>query len=473
MYRKELEKLASWWLQVPRKPLIIRGARQVGKSTLVRLFAEAKGLQLSEVNLDRYPQLDSVFATFDVQKILSELESLPKVLEISGESLLFLDEIQGVEHALPALRYFYEDRPDLPVITAGSLLEFLLRDHTFSMPVGRVEYLPMGPLVFSEFLEALGEKNLLKKINNFQFSGDLGEITHRRCLELLRSYLYVGGLPEAVVQFTKTGSHRQVSAVHHALIDTYKDDFPKYIGSRNLSRLLKVFAYAARSVGSKVKYSNFSADHQSATIKGDIELLCLARIFTKVTHSHCNGLPLDADRDEKVFKLLFLDVGLMNAMIGLNWSDISSIPDLKLVNEGMMAEQFVGQHLLDTNRQNLSSGLNYWLREGKGVNAEVDYVSSVDGLVLPIEVKSGASGSLRSLHQFMAEKNLPLAVRLDLNPPSLQSIATKIQTKTGVREVQYKLLSLPLYMVEKIPDVARSLGIMTNGMPSASEDKQT
>ena len=351
MYRKELEKLESWWSRVPRKPLVIRGARQVGK----------------------------------------------------------------------------------------------------------IEYLHMGPLVFSEFLAVLGEKNLLAKLQGFQLSEGLGEITHKRCLELLRSYLFVGGMPEAVDQFVKTGSARHAAEVHRGLLETYRDDFPKYIGSRNLARFLKVFSHSARSVMTKVKYSNFSGDHQSATIKADIELLCLARILSKVTHSHCNGLPLESEHNEKVYKLLFLDVGLMNAMLGLSWSDLAAIPDLKLVNEGPIAEQFVGQHLLDAQRQLRSSGLSYWLREGRGVNAEVDFVTTVNGRIVPIEVKAGASGSLRSLHQLMGEKDLHLAVRLDLNPPSLQSIHTKIPTSTGTRDVHYQLLSLPLYLVERLPELVGSL----------------
>lgn len=454
MYRKELDKIEEWWQKPQRKPLVIRGARQVGKSTLVRLFAESKGIPLNEVNLDRYPLLDSVFTSKDTQKIISELESIPNTPGISPDALLFLDEIQGVASALPALRYFYEDRPELPVIAAGSLLEFLLRDHTFSMPVGRIEYLHMGPLVFSEFLAALNENNLLEKLKHFSLKTDLGEIAHQRLIELLRIYFFVGGMPEAVHRFAKSRQQKDASEVHRSILDTYRDDFPKYIGSRNLPRFLRVFAHSVRNIGQKVKYTNFSTDYQSASIKGDIELLCLARILNPVLHSHCNGLPLEADSDERVYKLLFMDIGLMNSMLGLSWKDLSALTELKLVNEGAMAEQFVGQHLLDARLRDSSSGLNYWLREGKGDNAEVDFVSSAAGQIFPIEVKAGASGTLRSLHQFMSDKQLSFAVRLDLNPPSMQWVETTIQSKVGSKKVRYRLLSLPLYLVEKIPEIA-------------------
>ncbi|MCX6111532.1 MAG: AAA family ATPase [Proteobacteria bacterium] len=454
MYRKQLDILQEWWNSKRRKPLVIRGARQVGKSTLVQIFAKDAGLDLNEVNLDRFPELDAVFATKDPARIIAELDSLPNMPGISESSLLFVDEIQGAEHALPALRYFYEDRPGLPVIAAGSLLEFTLRQHHFSMPVGRIDYLHMGPMVFSDFLLAMGEDRLAATVKTFTLGSTIGAVAHKRLNEWMRSYFFVGGMPEAVERFARSRQHRHASDVHRSIIGTYRDDFPKYIGARDLVRIIKVFTYAARSVGKKVKYTNFSADHQGATIRGDIDLLCLARILTKVVSSSCNGVPLEAESDQRVYKLLFLDVGLMNSVLGLKWSDISAVPDIRLSNEGTMAEQFVGQHLLDAHWQQSSGDLSYWLREGKGTNAEVDFVISAAGQVVPIEVKSAAAGSLRSLHQMMSEKQLPLAIRFDLNPPGAQEVATTIRSGPGQKNVRYDLLSLPLYLVERSHDAA-------------------
>ncbi len=456
MYRNQFEFLENWMRRENRKPLVIRGARQVGKSTLVKLFAEQHGRALNEVNLDRYSTLNSVFATKDPAKIIAEIEALPRMPAVSSETILFLDEIQATENALPALRYFYEERGDLAVITAGSLLEFVLANHRFSMPVGRIEYLHMGPLVFTEYLDALGEANLLKTVQCFSLENQISSTAHARLLHLMRTYCFVGGMPEAVKQYAKSGKFRDASHVHQSIIDTYRDDFPKYIGSRNLTRMIHVFSHAAKNLGKKVKYSSFSKADQSATIKGDIELLCLARVLTKVKHSHCNGIPLLADGDERVYKLFFLDVGLANAVLGLDWSSISSMDDESLVNEGAIAEQFVGQHLLDLSANTPSRELHYWLREGKESNAEVDFVCTFHGKIVPVEVKAGSSGSLKSLHQFVGEKQIPLAIRLDANPPGIQRVQTSFRVGNEMKTVSYDLISLPLYLVERIPAVVET-----------------
>jgi predicted AAA+ superfamily ATPase len=453
MQRKQLEFLKNWLGRDGRKPLVIRGARQVGKSTLVKHFADHLGREINEVNLDRYPNLNAVFAAKDPARIIAEIEALPKMPPVSSNSILFLDEIQTTVSAMPALRYFYEDRSDLSVIAAGSLLEFLLADHRFSMPVGRIEYLHMGPLVFTEYLDALQETNLLQTVQGYSLENKISSTAHERLLQLMKTYFFVGGMPEAVARYAQTLKLRDAGQVHQSIIDTYRDDFPKYIGSRNRTRMLHVFSHAAKALGKKVKYSSFSKDDQSSTIKGDIELLCLARLLTKVEHSHCNGLPLLAEVNERVYKLLFLDVGLANAVLGLDWPSISGLSDENLVNQGAIAEQFVGQHLLDLSVNTLGRGLNYWLRESKESNAEVDFVCTFHGKIIPIEVKAGATGSLKSLHQFVGEKKVPLAIRLDTNLPSTQRVQTTIRTGNETRIVSYDLISLPLYLVEKIPDV--------------------
>lgn len=373
---------------------------------------------------------------------------------LNQNTLLFLDEIQAVPEAIPALRYFYEDKPKLPVLSAGSLLEFVLSDHSFSMPVGRIQYLHMGPMTFSEFLKGIGEEKLGSFILNYKPGQSIGEVAHKRLLSLLRSYYYVGGMPEAVSVFADTRSYKQVSTVHNFIIETYLEDFPKYTGSRNLNRMRKVFHFIARNVGKKIKYSNISPEDQSATLKKDIDLLSMARVIGKVTHSHCSGLPLHADTDEKVYKPLFLDVGLMNAICGLDWRAVSQMDDAKLINEGAIAEQFVGRHLQNLFSDTPNRELTYWLRQGRSSNAELDFVVQAGGHMVPIEVKAGAAGTLKSLHQFMGSKDAPLAVRFDASLPSLTRIDTRINTgKTG-KQVQYPLVSLPLYLIERLETIA-------------------
>jgi uncharacterized protein len=456
MQRLQLKFLQKWLDNQKRKPLIIRGARQVGKSTLVELFAKQHKLTLLNVNLERYPELSPVFSTKDPQQILQQIEVLPRMNRISNETLLFLDEIQAAPEAIPALRYFYEEQAKLPLISAGSLLEFTLSTHQFSMPVGRVQYLHMGPMTFTEFLSALGEDKLHDILTDYKLGHSISQIAHQRLLQRLRTYYFVGGMPEAIAVFAETGSYRQVSEVHHSIIETYREDFPKYAGSRNLNRILNVFNFAARNVGLKVKYSTISRQEQSATLKKDVELLSMARVITKVLHSHCSGIPLQADIQEKVYKLLFLDVGLMNAICGLNWRVISQFDDIKLVNEGAIAEQFIGQHLQALLAKTSNRELTYWLREGRSSNAEVDFVIALEGKLIPIEVKSGMTGRLKSLHQFMGNKQAPFAIRFDTSLPTVNQVEAVIQIEKQRQSISYPLISLPLYLVERLSEIVES-----------------
>ncbi len=453
MHRKQINYLNQWIDKSSRKPLILRGARQVGKSTLARLFAEQLQRPLVEINLERHQDMAATFQQADPQSIVNLLDSLSGMAPISSDTLLFMDEIQAIPEAIPALRYFYEDMAELPLLAAGSLMEFVLSNQTFSMPVGRVEYLRMGPMCFTEFLEALNQSSLAKLILEYQIGEQIPNAVHRRLLDLLRNYFFVGGMPEAVKVFAETKRLKEVSAVHNSIIDTYREDLPKYIGSRNMARIQHVFNFAARHVGKKVKYSQFSGTEKSATIKADIELLCMARVLSKVSHSHCNGLPVQAESDDRIYKLLCLDVGLMNALIGLNWQSIVQMEQSKLVNEGAIAEQFVGQHLLDMLVGTANQSLNYWLREGRSVNAEVDYVLGMNGQIIPVEVKSGAAGTLKSLHQFAGEKNITQAIRFYTSPPAQQKVKTYIRKANYQVEVSYDLLSLPLYLVEALPNL--------------------
>jgi hypothetical protein len=456
MHRQQLQFLYTWLRNKNRKPLIIRGARQVGKSTLVELFARQHQQALRNVNLERHPELADIFSGKDPEQIIQQIEFLPNMGSISNDTLLFLDEIQAVPEAIPALRYFYEDMPEFPVVSAGSLLEFAMADHAFSMPVGRIQYLHMGPMTFSEFLLAMDEERLQNFIHHYEPGQEIGEVVHQRLLHLLRSYYYIGGMPEAVAVFADSRSYKDVSEVHNSIIETYRDDFPKYAGSRNLNRMLTVFNFAARNVGVKIKYSAISPREQSVTIKKDIELLSMARVIGKVIHSHCSGLPLQADLEEKVYKLLFLDIGLMNAICGLDWLSISQMEEIKLINQGAIAEQFIGQHLQAILADKPNRELNYWLREGRASNAELDFVIGIGGNIIPIEVKSGATGTLKSLHQFMATKKAPLAIRFDTNLPTVHQIDTVININKQRKQIKYPLISLPLYLVERLESIVNS-----------------
>lgn len=444
--------LATWLRKATRKPLVLRGARQVGKSTLVRQFAKKNGLVLNEINLERHLRLDDLFKSTDVQNICRELEAITGRNIKAQESLLFLDEVQATPHALMALRYFHEELPDIPIIAAGSLLEFTLADHSFSMPVGRIEYYHLHPLSFQEFVNAL-EPALCKYLAALTPASPPPDSAHQKLSQLQRQFFFVGGMPEAVAHYQTDQSLASVAEVHRAIIGTYQDDFAKYAKRNDLLLLQKTLAFVPRSLGTKIKFSAIDREQRSARIKESVDLLSMARVCHKVCHSHCTGIPLSAETNDSVYKLLFMDIGLANHVRGLDWTAINGMSEQQFVNEGGMAEQFIGQHLV-----NLSAGLEppriqYWLREGKTANAELDYVIAIGNRIIPIEVKAGKSGSLKSLHQFMHQRKIPLALRFDLNPPSCQEVAHTIITAEGSAEVNFTLISLPLYAVEQLPRI--------------------
>ena len=376
--------------------MVLRGARQVGKSTLVHHFAEKNGLVLNEVNLEQNLYLNNLFKTLDMDSIIRELDALVgRNIQESG-ALLFLDEIQATPHAIQALRYFYEEKPELPVISAGSLLEFALADHHFSMPVGRIEYYHLGPMTFMEFLTAV-EPALNRYLSEFRINETIPVTAHQKLVKRQREFLFVGGMPEAVKAFVEESSFVEVTAVHRSIAGTYQDDFSKYAKQKDLALMQKVFRQIPRIIGQKVKYSNISREDKSGNVKSVIDLLVKARVCHQVFHSHCSGVPLIADIHENVYKMLFMDVGLAAYLTGLDWIALQALDGDGLVNEGKLAEQFVGQHLFNPLEP---PQLTYWLREQKTANAETDYVTASGNQVIPIEVKAGKSGTLKSLQQF-------------------------------------------------------------------------
>ncbi len=454
MRRLQEENLSSWLQQARRKPLILRGARQVGKSTLVRTFAKDKGLDLAEINLERHPRLGPIFQTKDLTKIVPELESLLGRRLQDGKTLLFLDEIQAVPESLPALRYFFEERPSLPVIAAGSLLEFVLSDHDFSMPVGRVGYLHLGPMTFFEFLAALREDYLLELLRGYRVGQVFPEMAHQKLLERQRQYLFVGGMPECVLAFQETGSLEEARVVHRSIIQTYQDDFAKYSRAGHERGLLhRIIEVIPKLIGKKTKYVQISREDHSRTIRAALQLLIQSRLLTPAYHTDC-AVPLRANQDESISKLFFVDVGLLNSLCGLDWRSLSRLNERELIHEGGLAEQFVAQHLAYWEQGEEAPHLNYWLRESRSENAEVDFVVARGNRILPIAIKSGKSGRIRSVQQLVRSKGFDLVFRFDLNPPSVQDIHHKLTgPQASGPPVRYRLASFPLYMAELARDL--------------------
>jgi len=457
MARLKLKSLDSWINKKYRKPLVIRGARQVGKSTLVSQFAAENGLTLHEINLEKHRDLDTLFASLDITRILSEIQYIcKKGSPKADKSLIFFDEIQAVPSALAALRYFYEELPAVPVIATGSLIEFALSKHNFSMPVGRIEYMFMNPMTFSEFLYAKGEDSLINLLETFSISDSFPESAHRQLLELLRQFLMTGGMPQAVDSFIETNDFTEVMNIQSSILETYQDDFSKYCTGSQLTLVQKVFDRIPLLVGNKMKYTNIDSGHLSRDLGTAVQMLAKAGVISTVTHSDASGIPLKAGEDNRVYKPYLLDCGLMNRSCRVEWIALDELMDTKFINEGNLAEQFICQHLIALENENESPRLHYWLREKKSSNSEVDFLLQINREIIPVEVKSGKSGSLRSLHQFTYRRKNKRALRFDTNPPSSQIVQHKVQsTEGGIENISYELISLPLYMVEQYKRLLR------------------
>jgi predicted AAA+ superfamily ATPase len=373
---------------------------------------------------------------------LLELEYGQRI--IPGETLLFFDEIQAVPEFLARLRYFFEELPDLHVIAAGSLLDFVLEDHSFSMPVGRIEYMHLGPMTFGEFLDATGNERWSAFLSSFGCRETMPDTAHLALSRLFRTFLALGGMPEAVATYARTLSLLEADRVKESILGTLRDDFAKYGQRVNHERLLKMFSRLPGMVGQRFKFANVSREDSARELGRSLHLLELARLVYRVRQSSCSGLPVGAGAKEGAFKVLFLDCGILLHACGLRAVDVEREPDLMLVNAGAAVEQVVGQHLLCARPCWEQPELYYWAREKPTSAAEVDYVLVRGGRIVPVEVKAGKTGRLRSLWQFVAEKDARLALRFNADKPSLLAAADTLHDGT---RISYRLLSLPLYLI--------------------------
>lgn len=453
MDRLALEYLKTWKQRAARRPLIVRGARQVGKSYLVRELGRSSFDSFVTIDFERTPDAADVFASRDPRRILELLELMSGQRIYPGRTLLFLDEVQSAPAALKALRYFHEELPELHVIAAGSLLDIVLPSEPLPFPVGRVEYLHLGPMHFEEYLAAAGQGTLLEFLRTLPPGGAVPQPVHEQLRQHLRRFTAVGGMPEALRAWLESGSLRESDIVKQSLLSTYEDDFAKYGTRVDLARLRKVYRSLPRLVGKRFKYTLVDRDDRARDLAPALDLLCRARVAARVRRTAANGPPLAAEEDERAFKLLFLDVGLLLRALGLSLLDLEAARDLLLVNEGAVAEQLVGQHLLYGGEPFEEPALHFWARDDRSAAAEIDYVLAMGPTVLPIEVKAGKTGSLRSLHVFLREKARAFAVRLNSDPPSL--LDTTATLPTGDR-VAFRLLSLPLYLVGQVRRLVRA-----------------
>jgi len=335
---------------------------------------------------------------------------------------------------------------ELAVIATGSFLDFMLETYEFSVPVGRIHYLHLEPMSFEEFLKAIEQDKLCDFLENYDLSDEILPYLHEKLWNYLREYMFIGGLPFAVKNWAETKSLIQVSEIQQNLLATYRDDFAKYNKRMSQERLDEVFRAIPRLLGKKFKYSFVNKDIQSLSIKNALNLLCKARICHKVQATSADGIPLSASIKENIFKVIFLDIGLVLANMGLSLNELIKLDDMRLINEGGLAEQLTGQLLRCAFPDFMEPNLYYWLNEKAGSEAEIDYLIQKNAQIIPIEVKASSTGSLRSLHAFMKLRGLNKALRFNHNTPS----TTQINVKNHAGQtINYELLSLPLYLIEQ------------------------
>jgi len=444
MIKRNIEDyMMDWKNRTTRKPLIVRGARQVGKTFTIKKFGEKNFNSTIYINLERPEHKELFDEKLSLSKIIELIQLKFETRLTYGKTLLFIDEIQESIIAMKMLRYFYEDYPQLHVIAAGSLLEIKIKKQGFSFPVGRVEYCYMFPLTFDEFISATGNDMLLSKIKTIDIGSDIPEALHKMCLDKYYEYLVIGGMPEAVVKFIETKSLIESNNICDSIITGYLDDVYKYSTTAKAKYIQHVLAHAPENSGSLIKYTNFgNSAYASREIKEAINTLERAMILTCINASYSLKIPL-LHNFKKASKLIFFDTGLVNYQLGLQNELIKKNNDINNIYKGQIAEQAVGQALLAEFRSNK---LGYWYRDKKGAVSEVDFIIQHQGALIPVEVKSGKTGHLKSLHIFMQESNNKLAMRIYSGNINIRNI--DYLNKSG----SYKLISLPFYLLFRIKD---------------------
>lgn len=436
-------KLQEWKSNKNHKPLLLRGARQVGKSTAVKELGKSFRYFV-EVNLEKKTELQKLFTeNIDVKKTCEKLSGTLSIPIIPGESLLFIDEIQVCKEAIMALRYFKEDYPELHVIAAGSLLEFTLAELP-SFGVGRISSLYMYPFSFDEFLSAQGLDLMVEYKKNATSIDPLTDIAHETLKDQLRTFFLVGGMPAAVTEWIDTHSYLDVSHIHNEIIDTYQDDFSKYTKKTNPLLLRQVLRSVAQQAGTKFVFTLVSKDTKSIVIKEALHLLSLAGLITPVIHTNANGLPLGAEENNSYIKYLFFDLGVMQTMLKIPAADIIMSSDVDFVNKGSASEMFAGLELIKYSDCYMRPDLNYWQNMTRNGQAEIDYLKVINGNIVPIEVKANTRGSMQSLWIFMRKHKITYGIRTSLE--NFGELITNDTEDNSERHIDI----IPLYALSSI-----------------------
>lgn len=420
--------LDQWKTDSFRKPLLLRGARQVGKTYAIRRLG-GQFKSFVEVNFERLEGAASIFEKdLAPERLILSLSLLLKTPIIPGETLLFFDEVQEAPRAILALRYFYEEMPNLHVVAAGSLLEFAIAK--VGVPVGRISMLYMYPLSFLEYLVATGNSLIAKEILHQPVGVSMEEIIHVRILDLLGEYLSIGGMPEAVARWVQTKDPASALNVLQQIAATYQQDFEKYARKSQVKYLEQLFRQVPHLVGNEFSYREIHGEYRKRELAPALELLERANIIHSIRHCSGQGIPIGADIDFNSFKVIYLDIGLCQAIVGSDISVWFLRPLEGFENRGVIAEGFIGQELICYASPYSKAEIYFWKRKEKNSAAEVDYLIQRGDRIIPIEVKSGHGNTLRSLHLF-----------LDTHPKS--TLAVRFSSLNY--SVMNKLDSRPLY----------------------------
>jgi len=416
LHRKIDNELLQWKNSIHRKVVLLRGARQVGKSSAVRELGKTFEYFV-EVNIERDDKERNIKGVFekglDVKRICRDLSEIYQIPIEPDKTLLFIDEIQSCIPAISSLRYFYEDYPELHVIAAGSLLEFAL-EKVPSFGVGRIRSLFMYPFSYDEFIRATGATMLADALKNATPEEGFSEALHHKCKHLLIDFMYIGGMPEVVKTFVETNSLLECQTILEDITQTFYSDFAKYKERANVSLLQEVFGAIIEQTGGKFTYSKASKTGNHLQIKECVELLEMAGLIYPVTHTSANGLPLSAEMNRKYRKYLIFDTGIYQRFLRLNLSGLLTPESLEQINKGAFAELFAGLEIMKASPVNFPLSLFYWIREKEGSNAEIDYLVQQGENIVPVEVKANTKGSMQSMFQFLKEKNQPYGIRTSM-----------------------------------------------------------
>ena len=404
-------ELIKWKNSKDCKPLLVRGARQIGKTQTIRNLGK-QFENFIEINFEEDKQIHSIFAgNLSADEISENISAIYRKPIIKGKTLLFFDEIQSCIPAIQSLRFFYEQIPDLHLVAAGSLLEFAISEIP-SFGVGRIRSIFMYPFSFNEFLTAFNEDKIIELKKKASPEKALNKAVHERLIQYLRKFLILGGMPEVVSKYIETSDLQQSFFILNDLKNSYYDDFAKYKKIVPVKRIRDIFNSVVMQAGNKFMYSKTQSEDNHKQIKEALELLILAGLVIPVTHTSANGLPLGAETSYKKRKMLLIDTGLFLNILNLNIGDIILTKDFNTINKGGLTEMFVGLELMKYTSPYQSSFLYYWHREARNSNAEVDYLAVRNNNIVPIEVKSGKTGAMQSMNIFIETKELTKGIRI-------------------------------------------------------------